>query len=56
LQTPGEPDIVTELIDLFLEDARKRITILRQAADRGDAKTIKDQAHAVKVRAATSAR
>jgi signal transduction histidine kinase/DNA-binding response OmpR family regulator len=48
LQQPGEPDIVTELIDLYLADAAKRITTLRQAAGSGDLKTIKYQAHAVK--------
>jgi CheY-like chemotaxis protein/nitrogen-specific signal transduction histidine kinase/HPt (histidine-containing phosphotransfer) domain-containing protein len=48
LQTPGEPDIVTELVDLFLSDAGKRITAIEEAAERGDSKTIKEQAHAVK--------
>jgi HPt (histidine-containing phosphotransfer) domain-containing protein len=48
LQTPGEPDILTELIDLFLADAGARMSILKQAAASGDAKTIRDEAHAIK--------
>ena len=48
LQQTGEPDVVTELIDLFLEDAVKRMTILKQAAEKSDAHTINEQAHAVK--------
>ncbi len=48
LQTAGEPDIVTELVDLFLADAGKRITAIEEAAARGDSKTIREQAHAVK--------
>jgi CheY-like chemotaxis protein/HPt (histidine-containing phosphotransfer) domain-containing protein len=48
LQTPGEPDLITELIDLFLEDAGKRISSLKQAIERGDAKMIGEQTHAIK--------
>jgi len=48
LQQPDEPDIVTELIDLFLEDAEKRMTVLKQSADGDDVKMISTQAHAIK--------
>ena len=48
LQQPGEPDIVAELIDLFLEDAEKRITILAQAGALGDLNTVREQAHGLK--------
>jgi len=48
LQQPDESDIVTELIDLFLEDAEKRMTVLKQSADGDDVKMISTQAHAIK--------
>jgi len=48
LQQPNEPDIVTELIDLFLTDAEKRITILKNAAANQEIAEIKVQAHSIK--------
>ena len=48
LQQPNEPNIVTELIDLFVEDADKRIEAIKQAAERNDWHTIKEQAHGLK--------
>jgi CheY-like chemotaxis protein/nitrogen-specific signal transduction histidine kinase/HPt (histidine-containing phosphotransfer) domain-containing protein len=48
LQQPDEPDLVTELIDLFLGDVSRRIPILKKAAADKDARTIKEQAHSLK--------
>ena len=36
LQREGEPDLVVEVIDLFLHDAPARFQLLREAAQRGD--------------------
>jgi CheY-like chemotaxis protein len=47
LQQPNEPDLVTELIDLFLEDADKQITLLKQE-DGIETLAIKHQAHRLK--------
>jgi CheY-like chemotaxis protein/HPt (histidine-containing phosphotransfer) domain-containing protein len=48
LQQPNEPDLVTELIDLFLGDVSRRIPILKKAAADKDTRTIKEQAHSLK--------
>ena len=48
LQQIDEPDVVTELIDLFLEDAAGRIKALRQAFDDREMAEINEQAHAIK--------
>lgn len=48
LQQSDEPDIVTELIDLFLTDAERRITILKRAIAKQETAEIKIQAHNLK--------
>ncbi len=45
LQLPDEPDLVTDLIDLFINDSGKRIDLLVAAAEQGDRATVKSQAH-----------
>ena len=45
LQQPNEPDIVTELIDLFLEDAGRRITALKKAVAGQETLEIYEQVH-----------
>ncbi len=45
LQLPDEPDLVTDLIDLFIKDSTNRINLLTDAANRSDTPTIKAQAH-----------
>jgi CheY-like chemotaxis protein/HPt (histidine-containing phosphotransfer) domain-containing protein len=47
-QQPGEKDLVNELIDLFIEDANKRLSILKKAVLELDVATIKRQAHNLK--------
>ncbi len=48
LQTPETPDLVTNLIDLFIEDAGLRMKILKTAVSTQDKAKIKEQAHAFK--------
>ncbi|RMG43911.1 MAG: sensor histidine kinase [Acidobacteria bacterium] len=48
LQDSDEPDIVTELIDLFLQDAPGQLTAIRQAIERGDAHALQRAAHSLK--------
>jgi PAS domain S-box-containing protein len=48
IQAKGRPDIVTNLINLFLEDTPRRILALREAAAAGDAHALFQTAHALK--------
>lgn len=47
-QEPGEPDIVAELIDIFLEDCPSRIEAIRKGVEDGDSDAIASAAHALK--------
>ena len=53
LQGENEPDIVTELIDMFLADLPSRIAMLRQTVEAGDVAATRREAHALKGAAAT---
>lgn len=53
LQDEGQPDLVTELIDVFLEDLPGRLAAVRAAVDLGDAQAIRSAAHALKGSAAS---
>jgi two-component system, sensor histidine kinase and response regulator len=48
LQVEGDPDILKELVDLFMEDTPKRIEEIRNAVLRGDTATVKRVAHTLK--------
>ena len=48
LQDEGQPDVVTEFIDLFLEDLPGRLDTIRLSVNAGDPPTIKSAAHALK--------
>ncbi|MBI1747394.1 MAG: response regulator [Acidobacteria bacterium] len=48
LQAEDEPDILTELIDLFMRDAPLRLTALKEATERRDAQALKLTAHSLK--------
>jgi two-component system, sensor histidine kinase and response regulator len=49
LQGEGEPDIVAELVQLFLEeDTPPHLASLRKAVEDGDSSTIEQEAHALK--------
>lgn len=48
LQEEGEPDIVTELIDLYLQEAPDRLQAIREAVRDGDAPCLLRAAHSLK--------
>lgn len=48
LQEPGEPDVIGELIQMFLEDSASRMTRLRGGLAAGDAKVVVREAHSLK--------
>jgi HPt (histidine-containing phosphotransfer) domain-containing protein len=48
LQQEGEPDLLDELIELFLADVPPRLTALRTAVEAGDAHSVERIAHALK--------
>lgn len=52
-QEPGEPDIVTDLVMTFLDDATVRMDRLRKAASAADFAVVRLEAHTLKGSAAT---
>jgi CheY-like chemotaxis protein len=48
LQAEGEPDILGELIGLFLEEAAPQLAALRRALEEGDARAVERVAHTLK--------
>lgn len=52
LQDPGEPDVVAELIAMFLADSAERMSRVQEAARAGDVRAIGLEAHALKGSAA----
>jgi signal transduction histidine kinase/DNA-binding response OmpR family regulator/HPt (histidine-containing phosphotransfer) domain-containing protein len=48
LQEEGEPDILKELIELFLEDVPPQLEALREAEERDDPKSVERIAHTLK--------
>jgi HPt (histidine-containing phosphotransfer) domain-containing protein len=48
LQETGEPDIVAEIGGLFLEHAPSKLSAIRDAADRKDARGLQMAAHSLK--------
>ena len=48
LNQEGEPDVVQEVLTLFLQDAPGRITAIADAIDRGDPAALQRAAHAFK--------
>jgi len=47
-QEEGEPDLIVELIDLYLEDAPQWVEAIRAAVAQADAASIKGAAHTLK--------
>lgn len=45
LQQAGEPDILTELVEMFVDDAEPRLAALREAVEKGDADNVERNAH-----------
>jgi HPt (histidine-containing phosphotransfer) domain-containing protein len=48
LQVAGEPDLIVELIDLFVEDAPVRVGSMRESQAKGDWISVKQQAHSLR--------
>ena len=48
LQVEGEPDVLRELVHMFLEDATKRLETMREGTDEQDAQRLRQEAHALK--------
>ena len=48
LTPPGEPDVLAEIFQLFLNEVPKRIDALRSAVRSGDAVTVQRTAHSLK--------
>ena len=48
LQQPGKTDLVTKLIDLFINATEKSVTTLKKAVGDSDMATIKREAHGIK--------
>ena len=48
LQDDGQPDVVTELIDVYLEDLPGRLASVRDAVAGGEPAAIRSAAHALK--------
>ena len=52
LQEPGEPDLLSELVTLFLRDTPERLDVLHRALDSRDFETAARAAHSLKGSAA----
>jgi len=48
LQIEGRPDVLSELIDIFIENAEQSIESIRDAIKAGDAVEIRQRSHALK--------
>ena len=48
LQVEGEPDLLDELIELFLTDVPPLLIVLREAVEGGDAHSVERSAHTLK--------
>ena len=48
LQEEGEPDLLRELIEMFLADAEPRLASLREAEGQANALVVEREAHALK--------
>jgi HPt (histidine-containing phosphotransfer) domain-containing protein len=48
LQDEGQPDVVAELIDIYLDDLPERLASVREALSAGEPSKIRSAAHALK--------
>ncbi len=48
MQTPGEPDILVELIDIYLQDSVKYLDKIIEAANSGELDLLKRSIHSLK--------
>jgi HPt (histidine-containing phosphotransfer) domain-containing protein len=48
IQLDGEPDLIVELIDLYLEDARRRLTVMKESLAQRNWLSVKREAHSLR--------
>jgi HPt (histidine-containing phosphotransfer) domain-containing protein len=48
LQVAGEPDLIVELIDLYVDDAPVRVSSMRESQAKGNWISVKQQAHSLR--------
>lgn len=48
IQLDGEPDLIVELIDLYLEDAPRRVAVMRESLTNRDWLSVKREAHSLR--------
>ena len=48
VQLDGEPDLIVELVDLYLEDAPRRVAAMRDAFGKTDWRSMKREAHSLR--------
>ncbi|HEY8187495.1 MAG TPA: Hpt domain-containing protein [Pyrinomonadaceae bacterium] len=48
VQLDGEPDLIVELIDLYQEDAQRRVAVMRQSLAKRDWTSVKREAHSLR--------
>jgi len=48
IQLDGEPDLIVELIDLYLEDARRRLAVMKLSLAKRDWLSVKREAHSLR--------
>ena len=48
IQLDGEPDLIVELIDLYLEDAPRRVAVMQESLAKRDWLSVKREAHSLR--------
>jgi HPt (histidine-containing phosphotransfer) domain-containing protein len=48
IQLDGEPDLIVELIDLYLEDARRRLNVMKESLTNRNWLSVKREAHSLR--------
>jgi len=48
LTSPGEPDVLREVLELYQEDMPRRLALLATAGETGDLQTLERTAHSIK--------
>jgi HPt (histidine-containing phosphotransfer) domain-containing protein len=48
IQLDGEPDLIVELIDLYLEDAPRRVAVMRESLAKRNWLSVKHEAHSLR--------
>jgi len=48
IQLDGEPDLIVELIELYIEDARRRLTVMKESLAQRNWLSVKREAHSLR--------